>query len=94
MRRPFPVRFLEEQMEGASSASLRPRVASERLRYASQSSALHVCRIASLLLRFARFQHADALVDMGQSNCERETLPLAALDGEFAAVLAHNSAHN
>ena len=63
---------------------------------ASQSSALHlpVVRPSSLRFGFSRFQHANALIDMRQSNCNSESLAFAALDGEFAAVLAHNSTHN
>jgi hypothetical protein len=43
---------------------------------------------------FACFQHADALVDIRQSNGKCETFAFAALDGEFAAMLAHNPPHN
>src|SRR2546430_17543978 len=43
---------------------------------------------------FACFQHANALFDVWQSDRKSETFVLAALDGEFAAMLAHNAAHN
>src|SRR5207253_957287 len=40
------------------------------------------------------FEHANALVDVWQSNRQSETFALATLNGEFAAMLAHNAAHN
>src|SRR5207249_10943515 len=48
----------------------------------------------SLVSGLARFEHTNALVDVWQSNRQSETFALATLNGEFAAMLAHNAAHN
>src|SRR5206468_9990322 len=47
-----------------------------------------------LISGFSRFQHADAFIDEWQPDRQGKASALAALDGELAAVLAHDAAYN
>jgi hypothetical protein len=69
------------------------RAARQRSR-ASQSSALHLPLPSCLRFLISRFQHANAFVDEWQTDRQSKTFALAALEGELATVLAHDSAYN
>ena len=43
---------------------------------------------------FTGFEHANAFVNIWQANRDRQTFALRALDGQFAAMFAHDAAHN
>ena len=43
---------------------------------------------------FAGFEHANAFVNIWQANRDRQTFALRALDRKFAAMFAHDAAHN
>jgi late competence protein required for DNA uptake (superfamily II DNA/RNA helicase) len=60
-------------------------------RTSSNSSRNPLARILKWCFAFSRFQHSNALLDVRQSNRKRETFVLAALDGKFPAMLAHNA---
>src|SRR6188768_2862266 len=47
-----------------------------------------------LLLGAARFQHANAPIEIRQPDRERQSFAFIAFDSQFAAMLAHDPAHN
>src|SRR4051812_31432864 len=74
------------QIRNAGSRTRRSMALSYRL---ARADAI-LCRLrGALLLITSRFEHADALVAIGQPNGQGESFPFTALDCEFAAMLTH-----
>src|SRR5947209_6556152 len=48
----------------------------------------------SMRSAFAGFEHANALVNVWQANRDCQTFAVRAFDGKFAAMFAHDAAHN